>query len=83
LDIIRPLAEKNGFTVAEVALRWLEHHSGLKNELHDAIVVGASSFQHLVENLEDLEKSPLPEELVRSLETAWQKVKAVAPIYWH
>jgi aflatoxin B1 aldehyde reductase len=83
MDIIRPLAEKHGFTVAEVALRWLEYHSELRNEHRDAIVVGASSVQHLVENLADLEKGPLPENLIREFETAWQKVKAVAPKYWH
>jgi aflatoxin B1 aldehyde reductase len=83
LDIIHAAAEKYGFTVAEVALRWIEHHSQLKSELSDAIIVGASSTRHLEENLADLEKGPLPEDMVEALESAWLKVKAVAPKYWH
>jgi aryl-alcohol dehydrogenase-like predicted oxidoreductase len=37
-------------------LRWLKHHSMLKQELGDAVIVGASSVKHLEDNLLDLEK---------------------------
>jgi aflatoxin B1 aldehyde reductase len=83
LELIEAAAEKHGLTVAEVALRWVEHHSQMKKELGDAIIVGASSTRHLEENLADLEKGPLPEDVVEALEAAWLKVKGVAPKYWH
>jgi aflatoxin B1 aldehyde reductase len=83
LDVIQPAAEKHGSTIGEVALRWLEHHSLLKAEFNDAIIVGASSFKHLEENLVDLEKGPLPEDVVKALEQAWLIAKPVAPQYWH
>jgi aflatoxin B1 aldehyde reductase len=83
MDIVRAAAEKHDLTDAEVALRWLEHHSLMKKELNDAIIVGASSTKHLEGNLVDLEKGPLPEDVVEALEGAWLKVKAVAPKYWH
>jgi aflatoxin B1 aldehyde reductase len=83
LEIIQPAAEKHGLTVAEVALRWLEHHSLMKKEHGDAIIVGASSTKHLEENLVDLEKGPLPEDVVQALEKAWMTAKAVVPKYWH
>jgi aflatoxin B1 aldehyde reductase len=83
MDIIHSAAANHGLTDAEVALRWLEHHSEVKNELGDAIIVGASSIKHLEENLADLEKGPLPEDVVQALETAWLKAKAIAPKYWH
>ncbi|KAJ9666736.1 hypothetical protein H2201_003140 [Coniosporium apollinis] len=83
IDIIRSGAENHGLTDAEVALRWLEHHSQMKKELNNAIIIGASSTKHLEENLADLEKGPLLEDVVQALETAWLKVKAVAPKYWH
>ncbi len=83
LDVIEAAAGKHGLTVAEVALRWIEHHSQLKSELNDAIIVGASSTKHLEGNLADLEKDPLPEDVVEALDVAWMKVKAVAPKYWH
>lgn len=83
IDSIKNVAEKNGLTVANVALRWLEHHSELKKEKDDAIIVGASSEKHLEENLVDLEQGPLPKEVVEVLEDAWLAVKGVAPKYWH
>lgn len=141
LELIAPVAEKHGLTVAEVALRWLEHvclfyvlitvfsplgrrvaknllglgfslsgaapyiegffplelpsaflslsiltswqHSLMKKEKNDAIIVGASSVKHLEENLVDLEKGPLSEDVLEVLEKAWLKTKAVAPKYWH
>lgn len=83
IDNVRSVAEKHRLSVAEVALRWLEHHSLMENDLGDAIIVGASSTKHLEQNLVDLEKGPLPEDVVQALETAWLGVKAVAPKYWH
>ena len=83
IDSIKAVAEKNGLTIAEVAMRWLEHHSLMKKENDDAIIVGASSTKHLEENLADLEKGELPEEVVEVVEQAWLAVKGVAPKYWH
>ena len=83
LELITSVAQKHGLTVAEVALRWIEHHSMMKKENDDAVIVGASSVKHLEGNLADLEKGPLPEEVVEVLEKAWLMTKAVAPKYWH
>jgi aflatoxin B1 aldehyde reductase len=81
LDMIRAAADKHGLTVAEVALRWVEHHSLMREG--DAIIVGASSARHLEENLVDLEKGMLPEDVVEAVDGAWLKVKGIAPKYWH
>lgn len=85
LDIINGVAEKHELTVAEIALRWLHHHSQLKAELKDAVIIGASSTKHLEGNLTDLEKGPLPDDVIEALEKAWLTTKAVAPKYkyWH
>jgi aflatoxin B1 aldehyde reductase len=82
LDVIRAAAEKCGLSVAEVSLRWMVHHS-LMRENGDKVIVGASSMRHLEENLVDLEKGALPEEIVEALEKAWSVAKGVAPKYWH
>jgi aflatoxin B1 aldehyde reductase len=83
MDVIHAAAEKHGLTDAEAALRWVEHHSLMREKLNDAIIVGASSTKHLEENLADLEKGPLPADVVEAMEMAWLKVKSVAPNYWH
>jgi aflatoxin B1 aldehyde reductase len=83
LESIEAVAKKNLLTIAEVAMRWLKHHSELKGDLGDAIIVGASSLKHLEDNLSDLEKGPLPDDVVEVVEKAWPIVKGVAPNYWH
>ncbi|KAL1604964.1 hypothetical protein SLS60_004505 [Paraconiothyrium brasiliense] len=83
VDIIRKAGEEHKLTVAEISLRWLKHHSALSQSLGDAIIVGASSTKHLEQNLVDLEQGPLPDEVIKALESAWMKAKAVAPKYWH
>jgi len=83
LDIIRPVAKKLGITTAEAALRWCNHHSQMKSEYGDAIIIGASSATQLEENLASFEKGPLPEEMVKAFDEGWQRVKAVCVPYFH
>lgn len=83
LDIVRPAAEKQGLTMAETALRWMTHHSKLGKEYPDAILIGASSTNHIEQNLVDLEKGPLPEDVLKALDEAWEKVKPITSKYWH
>lgn len=61
LSLIESTAAQHNLTLAEVALRWLSHHSALKAEYGDAVIIGASSLAHVGENLGDLEKGPLRE----------------------
>ena len=83
LDIIRPAAKKYGLTEAECALRWMTHHSQLKRELGDAIIIGASSTKHMEQNMIDLEKGPLPDDVVQALDQAWDRVRGTAWKYFH
>ncbi|EPS45824.1 hypothetical protein H072_300 [Dactylellina haptotyla CBS 200.50] len=81
-DIIEAVAEKNGLTLVEVALRWMNHHSLLRRENGDKIIIGASSEKHLRENCEDLEKGPLPDDVVEVCNQAWNIVKPDCEVYW-
>lgn len=82
LDVIRPAAKKLGMTTAEAALRWLHHHSLMKPEHGDAIIIGASSAKQLEENLTNLAKGPLPDEMVQAFDRAWDIVKPVCMPYY-
>lgn len=55
----------------------------MKEGGQDGIIIGVSSFSQLQSNLRDLEKGPLPEEVVDALDQAWLITKATAPNYWH
>ncbi|KAH9925634.1 Aldo/keto reductase [Epithele typhae] len=80
---IEATAQKHGLTLAEVALRWISHHSLMKREFGDAVLIGASSKAHIEQNLVDLEKGPLPEEMVQVLDEAWLDVSPYASNYFH
>lgn len=84
LQTIEAAATKNGLTLTETALRWLVHHSALRiTDGNDGILIGASSLQQLENNLNDLEKGPLPEEVVEATNQAWALVQSDAVPYYH
>ncbi|KAF8906055.1 Aldo/keto reductase [Gymnopilus junonius] len=80
---IKTVSDKYNLTLTEVALRWISHHSLLKREYGDAVLIGASSLNHIEQNLVDLEKGPLPEEVVKALDEAWFEVQPYASRYFH
>lgn len=82
LDVLRPVVKKHGMTTSEAALRWTSHHSLLKKEHGDAVIIGASSAAQLEENLSNLEKGPLPEEVVQAFDEAWTIMKTNAVPYF-
>ncbi|KAJ7302669.1 NADP-dependent oxidoreductase domain-containing protein [Mycena albidolilacea] len=83
LDLLRPAIAPHGISESDAALRWLAHHSVLKKEFGDAVIVGASSAKHLEENLEALDKGPLPADVVEALDAGWEHTRALPLKYWH
>lgn len=59
------------------------HHSQLKGEHRDAVIIGASSAKQLESNLVDLEKGPLLEDVVKALDDERHLVKGFQGKYWH
>ncbi|KIV77955.1 hypothetical protein PV11_09728 [Exophiala sideris] len=84
LQHIEPVVKKHNLTLIETALRWCVHHSILKvgSEGNDGIIIGVSSLSQLETNLQDLEKGPLPEEVVQTLDEAWGMFASKSPTYW-
>lgn len=82
LSILRELKELldvHNVRMAEVAQRWLQHHSALQPG--DAVVLGAASPQQMEDNIVQCEGGPLPDEIVKLLEEAWKKAKSVSSHY--
>ncbi|KAK4498763.1 hypothetical protein PRZ48_009273 [Zasmidium cellare] len=75
-------AKAHGTNGHAVALRWVLHHSALKAECGDGIVIGASSVDQLRENLESCAQGPLPDDLVILVESVWPTAEAAAPRTW-
>ena len=72
-------AQKHGINGHEVALRWVLHHSALKGELGDGMIVGASSVEQLDDNLKMCDAGPLPDDLLKVVEDVWPLAEPVAP----
>lgn len=82
--MIEDAVEKHGLTMIETALRWMVHHSGLKiKDGNDGIIIGVSSKEQLDNNLDNIEKGPLPEDVLKSLDEAWRISMVDAVPYWH
>lgn len=78
------MVERHNLSLLETALRWVHHHSALNVKGgRDGIILGVSSFAQLESNLRDIEKGPLPEEVLDALDQAWLITKATTPNYWH
>ncbi|THU83613.1 Aldo/keto reductase [Dendrothele bispora CBS 962.96] len=83
LASIQAVAEKHNLTLTEIALRWVSHHSALKREYGDAVIIGASSVKHIEENMNDLDKGPLPNEVIEAVDAAWEVARPFAAKYHH
>ncbi|KAK7541585.1 aflatoxin B1 aldehyde reductase [Phyllosticta citricarpa] len=84
LRIIEPVVQKHNLTLLETAFRWVVHHSALnmKNG-NDGVIVGISSLEQLKENLRDLKKVLLSDEVARALDEAWFVTHPTTANYWH
>lgn len=74
-------AEAGGLNGHAIALRWIMHHSLLRADLGDAVILGASSVSQLIQNINVAEAGPLDQKLVDAVEAVWPMVKKVAPSY--
>lgn len=85
LQIVENAAAKHNLTLLEIALRWTRHHSVLRmdDKGDDGVIIGVSNFDQLKSNLADLEKGPLPQEVVDALDEAWLVAKPTTTVYWH
>ena len=72
LRYIEPVVQKHNLTLVEVVFRWVIHHgllkfNGVGEGGNDGILVGVGSLQQLKDNLDNIYKGPLPEEVVQTL----------------
>lgn len=67
------VCEQEGVGMQAATLRWLVHHSALKGEVGDGLILGASSEAQMEQNLVACEVGPLPEAVVREFERLWRE----------
>ncbi|KAK4635730.1 Oxidoreductase sirO [Fulvia fulva] len=72
-DMLSEACAREDVTVKAAALRYLAHHSALRDE--DGIILGASSQEQMEENLAACEAEKLPGSIVSAFELLWTRYK--------
>jgi len=80
LEAWERLARKAQTTKAALAYRWVVHHSALKSDKGDAVLIGTSGIKQLEETLGFCTDGPLPEIILPEIDKIWQMVKEEAPV---
>jgi aflatoxin B1 aldehyde reductase len=82
VELIKGASEKLGITTVEATYRWIAYHSMLNSSRGDAIIIGASKMNHLIQNMESLKAGPLPLEMISVFDEAWEICKSDSPEYF-
>lgn len=82
VEVIKTATEKHGISIIEATYRWLACHSMLNENRGDAILIGASKMNHLVQNMESAKAGALPEDVVEAFEKAWVISRPDSPEYF-
>ncbi|KAI8871736.1 keto reductase [Ramicandelaber brevisporus] len=72
MENIRSACAAHNISATEAALRWMAHHSKLDYSKGDAVIIGASRPVHLTDNLQNLGKGPLPDDVVSAFNDGWR-----------
>ena len=82
IEQIKRACEVEGVPLVEAAYRWLVNHSCMKTDLNDGILLGASKQEQLLQNLEAAKKGPLSENIISTMDEAWEIAKPDSPAYF-
>ncbi|NP_001133222.1 aflatoxin B1 aldehyde reductase member 3 [Salmo salar] len=86
IDLVQKAMEtaygSNKPSMTSAALRWMYHHSHLKGDLGDGVIIGMSSMEQLEQNLSASEEGPLDERVVEAFKHAWDLVAHECPNYF-
>jgi 1-deoxyxylulose-5-phosphate synthase len=76
VDELKAIATAGGRTIVDMALNWVLHHTPT-----DCAIIGASTEEQLAQNLEALDKGPLPGDMVTGCDGVWYRLRGVTPKY--
>ena len=69
-------------SLTDASLRWMLHHSALKGESGDAVILGASKLEHVTQNLRGVTGGPLDAAVVKAFDDGWQRCKGDTIAYF-
>lgn len=81
LDIFRTASEQAGLSMTQVAILWILHHSLLKGQYRDGVILAASNLEQWETNLKNL-SGELPQKATMAIDQAWEKARPECPQYF-
>jgi aflatoxin B1 aldehyde reductase len=79
LDKWGKIAEDAGASKAELAYRWVTHHSVLSAEYGDAVIFGARGGAQTKQTLSFVRAGPLPKDIAERVNDIWKDIEHDAP----
>ncbi len=76
VEALKRVANGLGVALAELALRWLFHREGA-----DCVILGASKFAHLEQNIEASQAGPLSDDTLEACDAVWSALRGPTPQY--
>jgi aflatoxin B1 aldehyde reductase len=64
-------------TMTETGLRWIFYHAALHEG--DGVILGASKPAYIEQNMAEIARGPLPDDVVATIEEVWEAVKRGSP----
>ncbi len=75
LQELQEVCAENSIKPVEVAMSWLVNHSLLDSDHGDGIILGASSVEHLEQNMMACKQPSLPQPVLDVLDRGWEIIK--------
>lgn len=72
---LKGISERAGLGMDELSLRWLAHHSILKEKEQDGIILGCSKVTQLSNNVSQIKRGALDDAIAKELSDLWASVK--------
>ncbi|XP_046882240.1 aflatoxin B1 aldehyde reductase member 3 [Hypomesus transpacificus] len=69
-------------SMTSAALRWMYHHSQLRGDLGDGVIIGMSTMEQLQQNMSASEEGVLDQRVVEAFKQAWDLVAHECPNYF-
>ncbi len=69
VDLLRPIAEREGISLAEFSIKWCAQHDFI-----DSVILGASSIKQLEDNLHALDSGILSESAMKACDEVWKVI---------
>lgn len=82
VNVLGETCDTAGIEMTSAALTWLTRHSELDGGKGDGIIIGASKFDHLKQNLEYMGQPDLRGEVAEEYGKAWDLIKGTSPKYF-